>query len=99
MLQLRHEPSHGVGIPETMSSHIYYEISSEYRSKGYGKMILSLGLEKAKEIGLSEVFITCMEDNVASRKIIESNGGTFVEVAFIPQENKKMLKYKIVLVP
>ena len=96
-IQVRHKSSHGIGIPENMASHIYYEISPEYRSKGYGKKILPLGLEKAKEIGLEEIFITCMEDNLGSKKIIESNGAIFVENVMIPEEGKKMLKYKILL--
>jgi predicted acetyltransferase len=80
-----------------MVSHIYYEILPVYRSKGYGKRILALGLEKAKEIGLKEISITCMEDNTGSKKIIEVNGGIFVEDAVITGENKKMLKYRILL--
>jgi len=96
-IQVRHKPSHGVGIPESMASHIYYEIIPEHRSKGYGKKILTLGLERAKEIGLKEVSITCMEDNLASKNIIETNGGIFVDEAMIPDEGKKMLKYKISL--
>lgn len=96
-IQIRHKPSHGVGIPENMASHIYYEILPEYRSKGYGKQILALGLEEARKIGLTEISITCMEDNIGSKKIIEANQGVFVEDALIPEEGKKMLKYRISL--
>lgn len=94
-IQVRHKPSHGVGIPENMASHIYYEILPKYRSIGYGKQILALGLEEAKKIGLKEVFITCMEDNIGSKKIIEANGGMFVGDSVVPEEYKKMLKYRI----
>ena len=96
-IQIRQKPSHGVGIPESMASHIYYEIFPEYRSKGYGKQILALGLEEVKKIGLKEISITCMEDNIGSKKIIEANGGIFVEDAMIPEEGKKMMKYRILL--
>ncbi len=96
-IQIRHKPSHGVSIPESMASHIYYEIFPEHRSKGYGKQILSLGLEEARKIGLKEISITCMEDNFSSKKIIEANRGVFIEDAMIPEENKKMLKYQILL--
>ena len=95
-IQLRHKPSHGVGIPKNMASHIYYEIFSEYRLRGYGKQVLALGLKEAAKIGLKEIFITCMENNAGSKKIIEANGGAFVEDAMIPEEGKKMLKYRIV---
>ena len=62
----------------------------------YGKRILSLGIEEAKKIGLREVLITCMEDNVGSKKIIESNGAVFFRDFVIPEQGK-MLKYQIVL--
>ena len=95
-IQIRHKPSCSVGIPENMASHMYYEILPQYRLKGYGKKILSLGIEEAKKIGLREVLITCMEDNVGSKKIIEANGGVFVRDFVIPEQGK-MLKYQIVL--
>jgi predicted acetyltransferase len=96
-IQVRHKPSHGVGIPENMASHIYYEILPEYRSKGYGKQVLALGLVEARKIGLNEVSVTCMEDNIGSKKIIEANRGVYIEDSMIPEEGKKMLKYRIVL--
>ncbi len=96
-IQIRHQPSCGVGIPEHMGSHVYFEIAPEHRSKGYGKSILSLGLEKAKEVGLYEIYLTCMEDNLASKRIIEHSGGVFSESVHIPEEGKNMLKYMIIL--
>lgn len=96
-IQIRHKASHGVGIPESMVSHIYYEISPEYRLKGYGTQILALGLLEARNLGLKELFITCREDNVGSRKIIEANGGVFVGDEVIDAEGVKMLRYRISL--
>lgn len=58
--------------------HIGYDISPDYRCKGYGYLILEETLRKAKEIGIHEVILTCKVDNVASRKIIEKNGGVFI---------------------
>ncbi len=54
---------------------IGYEIRSSKRQMGYGTKILELALEKAKELGLERVLLTCNKDNPASRKIIESHGG------------------------
>jgi predicted acetyltransferase len=96
-IQIRQTPSHGISIPESMASHIYYEIIPEYRSMGYGKQILTLGLEEAKKNNLKEVFVSCMEDNIGSKKVIEANGGVFVEDAMIPEEGRKMLKYHILI--
>lgn len=42
---------------------------------GYGTAILALALPAAQALGLTRVLVTCDEDNLASRTIIERNGG------------------------
>jgi predicted acetyltransferase len=73
-----------VGIRHYLSSdlkklggHIGYAIRPSKRKKGYGTQILKLALLKAKKLGIKKLLITCDENNIASRKIIESNGGKF----------------------
>ena len=58
-----------------IGGHIGYDIRPGKRGKGYGNKILALGLQKAREMGIEKVRITCDVDNVPSRKIIEKNGG------------------------
>jgi predicted acetyltransferase len=58
-----------------IGGNITYEIRPSERRKGYGKKMLELALIEAKERGLDKVLITCDEDNIASKKIIEANGG------------------------
>lgn len=56
--------------------HIGYAINPKYWRRGYGTKLLTLGLKKAKELGIKEkVLITCDDDNVGSYKIIENKGG------------------------
>ena len=57
------------------AGHIGYDIAPSFRRNGYGKEMLKLALIKAKELGLNHVLLTADEDNIASRKIIESNSG------------------------
>ena len=52
-----------------------YDIRPSKRRRGYGKKILQLTLEKAKELGMERVLVTCDVNNEPSRKIIEQNGG------------------------
>lgn len=47
------------------------------RNKGYAGQILSLLIDECKNLGLKEVCISCYEDNIASKKVIEKNGGLF----------------------
>ncbi|MDR7870112.1 MAG: GNAT family N-acetyltransferase [Tissierellaceae bacterium] len=55
--------------------HIGYSIRPTEREKGYGTLILKLGLERCKKLNLREVLITCDKINVASAKVIQNNGG------------------------
>lgn len=95
-LQLRHRPSHSNEFPEDFANHIYYEIEEEERGKGYGKELLRFGLEKAKEMEFKEVTVTCYEENVSSRKIIEANRGSLIGEGEDTGGNP-ILKYRILL--
>lgn len=57
--------------------HIGYGIRPSERKKGFGKQMLKLALEKAREIGIEYTLITCARSNIASAKVIEANGGVF----------------------
>lgn len=57
-----------------------YSIRLTEREKSYGNIILRELLKKAKEKGIFEVLLTCNEDNIPSRKVIESNGGQLEDI-------------------
>lgn len=80
-----------------IAGNIGYDVSPDNRKRGYGREMLKLGLEKAKEIGLSLVLITCDSDNTGSRKIIEENGGEFEAEILIKDTGKKLRRYWISL--
>ena len=65
------------------------------RRKGYGTLILELTLEKAKDLGLDKVLLTCDTDNVASAKIIEKNGGKLAGQAISNKNGKQISRYWI----
>ena len=51
-----------------------YGIRFSEWDKGYGTLMLSLALEKAKDLGIAAVLITCDDDNYALAKVMENNG-------------------------
>jgi predicted acetyltransferase len=75
--------------------HIGYFIRPSKRNMGYGKSILNMGLEEAKKLGLQKVLITCAENNVGSRKIIESNGGVLEDILETTTGKTKACRYWI----
>jgi len=79
----------------TRGGNIGYVIRPSERKKGYGAEILRLGLLKAKKLGLKKVHIDCRENNSASKKIIEANGGVFIEKTNIKGQGPQSLRYYI----
>jgi|GEM_PF-393209 predicted acetyltransferase len=61
----------------TYGGHIGYSIRPSKRQQGLGKKILQLGLQESRRLGLKKILVTCDSDNLASKKIIEHNGGRF----------------------
>jgi predicted acetyltransferase len=58
--------------------HVGYGIRPSMRRKGYGTRILALTLQICRGMGIDIVRLSCAEDNIASRRIIEANGGVFL---------------------
>ena len=69
--------------------HIGYSVRPSERGKGYATAMVTLVLEKAKELGLEKVLITCDKDNPASARVIEKNGGK-LDNELVSKESGKM---------
>lgn len=78
---------------ELEGGHIGYDIEPSMRKKGYGTILLQLGLEKAKEIGIQKALVTCDSDNIGSSKIIRKNGGIFENEVKLPETGKLVSRY------
>jgi predicted acetyltransferase len=57
--------------------HVGYDVRPTARRRGYATAMLREALPMAWALGLDQVLITCDTDNVASRKVIEANGGRY----------------------
>ncbi len=82
MLDIRHELNEFL---RTIGGHIGYGIRPSERNKGYASYLLKQALTKCKELNITQVLITCNEDNIASAKVILKNGG-IEEDLFITEE-------------
>jgi predicted acetyltransferase len=66
---------------ERIGGHIGYVVVPEFRRKGYATEILRQALLIARErLGLDRVLVTCDDDNAASIRTIENNGGVLENV-------------------
>jgi len=74
---------------KNFGGHIGYSVRPSERRKGYATKMLSLVLEKANVLGIKRVLVTCDDNNIASARVIEKNGGKLADK--IKQESSKEL--------
>jgi len=74
------ESSGRVGaLPAYCLGHIGYTVVPWKRGRGYATRALQLLLPQVREEGLAYVELTTDADNLASKRVIEANGGKLVE--------------------
>jgi len=64
---------------EKIGGHFGYEVRPSYRRKGIASAAFALGLQKAREMGLRDISVTCDDDNFGSIGVLEGNGGRLLE--------------------
>ncbi len=80
---------------KNIAGNIGYDVAPSFRRRGYGTAMLRLGLEKAQQLGLDNVMISCAKSNEGSRKIIEACGGIFERLS----TDKDGAVYRIYQIP
>ncbi len=60
--------------------HIGYAVRPTARRRGVASRALALMLEECRARGISRVLLTCDDDNLASARTIEANGGVLEDV-------------------
>lgn len=88
---------HNLNTPYVLNfvGHIGYNVRCSKRNRGYAKMMLRKGLEECKKMQIKEVLITCLESNIASRKVIESQGGIYQNKIYYMPSDEYILRFII----
>jgi predicted acetyltransferase len=60
--------------------HIGYHVVPRHRRRGHATQMLAQAKVTCQQLGLPEVLVTCGEDNIGSRRVIEANGGVLERV-------------------
>ena len=71
-ISVRHELTEQL---REVGGHIGYDVRRTRRREGHATRMLAAVLPEAARLGIDRALITCDVDNVASRKVIEANGG------------------------
>ena len=61
------------------SGNLYFTVRKSCRGMGYGTKMLELALEECRKLGMKDVFANASADNRASARVIEKNGGIFLD--------------------
>jgi predicted acetyltransferase len=88
-------------LPPYCLGHIGYAVVPWKRQRGYATQALREVLGDAAAEGLRYVELTTEPDNLVSQRVIETNGGVFVEQFTAPPGlgSKRGLRYRITLEP
>lgn len=77
--------------------HICYAVRPSDRNRGLATQMLRQGLCFARVDGFEKVLLVCDEDNLASEKVIQKNGGVFENRLFDADESVFVKRYWIQL--
>ena len=73
-INLRYVPG-SEALPPHVQGHVGYAVVPWKQGRGYARQALRLLRSRAAGLGLSRLLVSCDEDNFASRRVIEVNGG------------------------
>lgn len=65
---------------ERQGGHIGYHVVPSHRRRGHATQMLAQARAICQQLGLRQVLVTCAEDNLASRRVIEVNGGALDQI-------------------
>ncbi len=65
---------------ERYGGHIGYGVVPSRRNNGYASEMLKQALSEAAVLGLHEVLVTVDDDNIASIRVVEKNGGVLENI-------------------
>ncbi|MFJ4172939.1 GNAT family N-acetyltransferase [Microbacterium sp. NPDC089696] len=75
-----------------VGGHIGYSVRASRRRQGYASAGLALALDRARELGLDRVLVTCDDDNAGSYRTIEGAGGVLQDVRDQSERGHAMLR-------
>lgn len=65
--------------PDRLGHHVGYAVRPSKRGRGYATKALRRLLDEARKLGISKLMPSCDASNIASRKVIERNGGVLLD--------------------
>lgn len=85
--------------PETEfeGGHVGFDVPPSLRRHGYGTILLRLTCERAAELNIHRLLVTCAWDNFGAIGVIKNNGGKLENTVISAQSGKKIVRFWIEL--
>ncbi len=78
-----------------LGGHIGFGVRPSAQGRGVAKELLRQTLSEAGHLGISEVLVICLKDNVASASVIRANGGRLESEYSVPEYSGLLQRYVI----
>ena len=79
------------------TGHVGYSVRPSERQKGYATQMLAKAKDYLASFGFSEMGVSCLVENEASRRTILANGGEYVETVHLEEDGVDLERYVIKL--
>jgi predicted acetyltransferase len=80
---------------EREGGHIGFGVRPAFRRRGHATQMLRLSLDHLGDLGVSRALLTCDDDNVGSRTVIERCGGRLHDIIRNTTDGPRMRRYWI----
>lgn len=77
------------------TGHVGYSVRPSERRKGYATQMLAKAKDFLSSFGFSEICVSCLPGNEASRRTILANGGELLERVHLEEDNVDLERYVI----
>ncbi len=75
--------------------HVGYDVRPTERGRGVATELLRRVLARANALGIDPALVTCDDDNVASARVIEKNGGVLLGKGPAPGKTVLVRRYRV----
>ena len=92
MIQLRHSLNEYLA---QYGGHVEFSVLPEERGKGYATWMLKNTLRYARDFAINRLILAVEPKNAAGKRVIEKNGGVFMDKVLDPEYEMELERYSI----
>lgn len=78
-----------------ITGHVGYSVRPSERRKGYATQMLARAKDYLSSFGFTEICVSCLPENEASRRTILANGGEYIETVHLEEDDVDLERYLI----